>query len=439
MADSFRYDLIPPGSRVLCALSGGADSMYLLCRLAAGAERGGYTLQAAHYNHRLRESAARDEDFVRGWCEARAIPLSVGGGDVAAEAARLGLGVEETARRLRYAFLEETAGRTGCTLIATGHQAGDQAETVLMNLIRGSGGRGLRGIPERRGNIIRPMLAVTRQEIEGYLAARHIPHVEDESNGDLSYTRNRVRHGLLPLLRELNPRAEEHIIAAARRLREDEAFLSRLGEELVARAVEEDGELVLPVAELTAAPGPVALRVLALLAERVGGRVSACHLEALLALCRGGGESRSLDLPGCTARRSQGKLWLIPAGEREELPPLSVTEGEYRWGEWTVSVRPARCPERAFVSAGEFYLKPGDCLIRPRRTGDALSLGNRPRKSVKKLMMEGGIPAHLRGRLPVVAQGDGVAALGGFGPDRERLAGPGQPALHMILTKENER
>ncbi len=227
MRDGFRFDLIPPGSGVLCALSGGADSMYLLCRLLEGREKYGWTVQAAHLDHGLRETAKRDEEFVRAQCETRGVPLTVGRAGVAEFARREGLSIEEAGRVLRYAFLEETARQEGLDFIATGHHAGDNAETVLMNLIRGCGLKGLTGIPERRGNIVRPMLAVDRSEIEAYLTKHNVPHVEDETNTDLNYTRNKVRHQLLPLLEELNPQAAAHIAAAARRLVEDEEELSR--------------------------------------------------------------------------------------------------------------------------------------------------------------------------------------------------------------------
>ena len=190
----FSYHLIAPGDKVLCALSGGADSMYLLCRLVEGAEEGGYQVGAAHYHHGIRASSAQEEEFVRVWCESHHIPLFVGHGDVPREAVRRGQGVEETARAMRYAFLYETARREGYTLLATGHHAGDQAETVLMHLIRGSGLRGLRGIQPRQGMLIRPMLEVTRGEVEAYVSRYHVTHVEDESNADPAYTRNRMRH-----------------------------------------------------------------------------------------------------------------------------------------------------------------------------------------------------------------------------------------------------
>ena len=142
--DGFRAELIPPGSGVLCALSGGADSMYLLCRLLEGREAHGWTVQAAHLHHGLRVSAGRDEEMVRRWCAQRGVPLTVGHADAAAYARQQGMCVEEAGRTLRYAFLEDTARQEGLALIATGHHAGDDAETVLMNLIRGCGLKGLR-------------------------------------------------------------------------------------------------------------------------------------------------------------------------------------------------------------------------------------------------------------------------------------------------------
>ncbi|MDE6590776.1 MAG: tRNA lysidine(34) synthetase TilS, partial [Oscillospiraceae bacterium] len=156
MGDGFRFELIPPGGPVLCALSGGADSMYLLCRLLEGRERYGWTVRAAHFNHGLRDTAGRDEDFVRDWCGKQNVPFYASRADVAGFVREGGLGLEEAGRILRYRFLEDTARETGCTFIATGHHAGDNAETVLMNLIRGCGLNGLVGIPERRRDRVRP-------------------------------------------------------------------------------------------------------------------------------------------------------------------------------------------------------------------------------------------------------------------------------------------
>ena len=431
--DPFRFDLIPPGASVLCALSGGADSMYLLCRLLEGAEKGGYAVRAAHYDHQLRPTAERDERFVREWCGSHDIPLTVGRGEVGRFAKREGLSVEEAARTLRYAFLEQTAQAEGCALIATGHHAGDNAETVLMNLIRGCGLNGLTGIPERRGNIVRPMLEAERAEIEAYLTRHNVPHVEDETNADLAYTRNRVRHQLLPLLEELNPKAVSHIAAAARRLREDEAELSRQAAALCGRALDIPEGTAIPARALAEAPRPLALRACALLADRTDLGCQAVHLDQMLALAAGDDPSAGLDVPGGNVRRQYGLLVLTAQAEKEPLPPLPLAPGENRWGDWTVLCGEAVCPGKAYISPEEFYLRPGEYFIRARAEGDRIGLGKRPVKTVKKLMIDGKIPAVRRGRIPVLATESEVAAVGGFGPGRECLAEPEGPALHIIL------
>ncbi len=438
--DSFRFDLIPPGSGVLCALSGGADSMYLLCRLLEGAEKYGWSVQAAHLNHGLRPTAQRDEDFVRDWCKKQNVPLCTCRDNVEEYAFREKLSVEEAGRILRYRFLEETAWELGCaenpTLIATGHHAGDNAETVLMNLIRGCGLKGLAGIPQRRGNIVRPMLEATRSEIEAYLDANGVPHVEDETNTDLNYTRNKVRRRLLPLLEELNPQAAAHIAAAARRLREDEEELSRQAAPLAAEGLDIPDGVALPVRVLREAPRPLALRACAGLLERAGLGAQAVHLERVLALALGDDPSAGADLPGGRAYRQYELLVLAPGADPEPPAPAQLREGEQAWGEWRIWCTPAPCPAKAYISPWEFYLRPEAYLVRPRREGDRLTLGRRPEKTVKKLMIEGKVPARRRARVPVLALGGRAAAVGGLGPEKDCLAAPGAPALHIIIKIE---
>jgi len=436
--DGFRFDLIPPGAGVLCALSGGADSMYLLCRLLEGREKYGWTVYAAHFNHGLRPAAQRDEDFVRDWCKRQGVPLAAGRADVPAFVRREGLSVEEGARILRYRFLAETAEAEGLALTATGHHAGDNAETVLMNLIRGCGLNGLTGIPERRGDIVRPMLNVTRREIGDYLKEHGVPHVEDETNADPAYTRNRVRLRLLPLLEELNPRAAEHICAAAARLREDEAELSRQAERISGQGLDIPEGLAVNVEPLREAPRPIALRACGQLLDKAGLSGESVHREGMLALALGDDPSAQIDVPGGSVRRQYELLALSPLGERLPPEPMALEAGESRWGSWRISCTPAVCPAKAYASPEEFYLKPGAYTLRPRREGDVITLGKRPSKTVKKLMIEGRVPACRRELVPVVDGGGRAAALGGFGPDLDFLAEPGYPALHIIIKSRGE-
>ena len=436
--DGFRFDLIPPGAGVLCALSGGADSMYLLCRLLEGRERHGWTVYAAHFNHGLRPAAQRDEDFVRDWCKRQGVPLAAGRADVPAFVRREGLSVEEGARILRYRFLAETAEAEGLALTATGHHAGDNAETVLMNLIRGCGLNGLTGIPERRGDIVRPMLNVTRREIGDYLKEHGVPHVEDESNADPAYTRNRVRLRLLPLLEELNPRAMEHICAAAARLREDEAELSRQAERISGQGLDIPEGLAVNVEPLREAPRPIALRACGQLLDKAGLSGESVHREGMLALALGDDPSAQIDVPGGSVRRQYELLALSPLWERLPPEPMALEAGESRWGGWRISCTPTVCPAKAYLSPEEFYLKPGAYTLRPRREGDVITLGKRPSKTVKKLMIEGRVPACRRELVPVVDGGGRAAALGGFGPDLDFLAEPGYPALHIIIKSRGE-
>ena len=298
-----RYKMIPKGSRVLVAVSGGADSMSLLNWLFEN--RGLYKAEifAAHFNHGLRgEESDRDARFVRDFCEEKGIPLETGGADVASYARENGLGTEEAARNLRYGFLEKTAEKLGCGLIATAHNSDDNAETVLFNLARGSGMKGICGIPPVRGNIIRPLLGTTRAEIEEYLELKGIAHVEDSTNALDDYSRNLIRHKVMPVLKEINPGFSASVLRMGTLLRDDDAVLDAMAEELIRKSAECGS---IPIKALKEAGKSIGCRAIR---QMCPGSISMVHAEVLYELAMTGGTGYS-DIPGLRVRKENGKLY----------------------------------------------------------------------------------------------------------------------------------
>src|SRR5512137_2006852 len=227
-----RRALLGAGDRLLVALSGGADSTALLGALAELRDAGELKeVLALHVDHGLRAGSARDADACAAVCarlgvELRRAKVLVAPGNV-----------QSAARKVRYAALRREAILAGSTLVATGHTRDDQAETVLLRLLRGSGARGLAGIPPRRGTIVRPLIDRSRAEILAYLEDRELPHVEDPSNATPRFLRNRVRAEVLPVLRSLAPHAARALARAADLLRDDERALAMGGKRLAAAGV----------------------------------------------------------------------------------------------------------------------------------------------------------------------------------------------------------
>lgn len=393
--------------------------MYLLCRLMEM----GCSVAAGHYNHGLRgEESRRDEEFVRDFCAGHGIPFYTQKGDAAAFSAENHLSVEDGARKLRYDFLKNCAGEIGAAVIATAHTADDNAETMLLNLVRGTGTRGLGGIPPVRGNIVRPMLGVTRAEIESYVTEREIPYVEDSTNALDVYARNRIRHEVMPVLKSLNPSFLQTAGRTAELLRRDGEHLDHLAERFV---LEHGRGNALPVKELMNLPEPVMTRVI----RRMGREeFSAVQTEAILALSPGG----VADVSGMRVGRTREKLVFdIRACE-------PVAERELLSGEWVllpqaglqIRLRQGSCsPENPVYGLMEGFSFPaericGTIKVTSRREGDRFRPAGRGcAKSLKQLFMEKDIPAWERDSVPVLRDDNGIIYVWGTGPDERIIDG----------------
>ena len=420
---------------VLCAVSGGVDSMVLLWLLSQMEE---CSVTAATFDHCLRPDSAGDAAFVARWCHARGIPCLTGREDVGAYARARGEGLEQAARTLRYRFLEECAARAGADYIATAHHADDNAETILLHLLRGSGLQGLGGIPPRRGKIVRPLLWLSRQEIAALARERAIPFREDESNGDTAYTRNYLRHEVMPLLRQVNPDLSATLGRTARSLRRDQDCLA----ELTRQAEQDSSEGAIPVRRLLDLPPAVALRLVQRLAEQAGSTVvlPQSQREAVLALAEGDDPSGQISLSGGLIARREYELLVLRAPEQGEktFAPVRLGDGaRVRIPELDVTVCCRRLERFQVPEPGRLYLAgAGDSVtLRPRETGDGLRLPNRGRKRIKKWMIEERVPRHRRGLIPVVAIEDRPAALWGMGLDADFLPRQGEPVWELWMEK----
>ena len=434
------------GQRTLCAVSGGLDSMCLLFMLDEWCKERGGQVAAAHFNHRLRGAAAdRDEEFVRDICARWGIPLTVGREDVGEYAKREGLSLEEAARNLRYAFLRRTAAERECERLYTAHHADDNAETVLLNLIRGTGLTGLTGMDWEQSGVCRPLLSVTRAELEAYAARWEVPHVEDETNADPeAAARNRLRLQVMPLLKELNPRAVEHICRTAGYLRTADESLEEDALNRLAHVRTRGGRAALSVDALFDAPEAVRPRMLLELFDRLDvGRkdVGAVHLEALLTLA---GEGRRrvegrISLPhGVTARHAGGRL-ILETRPQDLAEVRLLPDSPLRWGDYTLTLLDGSEGEGiSFCWQG----RPGQSpvvTVAPCPPGGRLTLpGARGSRSVKRLCLDGRISLAERDRLPAIYVEGELAAVWRLGVDTAFAPEGGAPC-RFIKIEETEK
>ena len=410
------YSMLAEDS-ILVGFSGGADSVALLHLLKNNTE--GIRLAALHVNHMIRgEEANRDERFCRDFCQKHNIRLFVERVDIPSLAREQKKGLEECARDFRYSALKRISTEQGYDRIATAHNADDNLESIIFNLARGCAVSGIGGIAPVRENIIRPLISCTKQEILEYLKQVDQEYVYDSTNSDTEYTRNYIRHNILPALRRLNPEVSILAVSTAKAARRDEEALG-----IIARS---------GAYSLKNAPDAVALRMIKGEYEKNGGREGALgsrHYEALLELVKRSEEGSGISLPGrIFARIRRGELEFV----RDERKKPEKAEGEYPLClgiseiptlDCAVEILPKGQNSKICENVYKLSMKAILCFdtiedinglyCRARRDADKYKLRGMT-KSVKKLLWEKRISAENKLNFPVICDEKGIVFLPGF-------------------------
>lgn len=425
--------LILPGELVVVGVSGGPDSVALLHLLACLAEQDGFSVHAAYFNHGLRPEAQEEEQFVQELARSLGVESTVGREDVGAKARLTGKSVEEAARDSRYAFYKAVVDKIKADKVATAHHMDDQAETVLMHLLRGSGLKGLGGMSPKRDNIIRPFLVVTRAEILSYLEANRLDYRVDASNYECQYLRNRIRLRLIPLLeKEYNPNIVKSLCQLASLAREENSLLEEITAGAWAQTAREEEEgLVLTQNRLQALPLAIQRRVIFMALKILGGEQGweMKDVQAVLDLASKQGSDKQVCLgKNIWAQKRYGEM-VFRTGPRKscsfryllEIPGKTYIEelgaelvcrlekpGEQRAG--------GNCVALDWVK----LKKPLE--VRSRRPGDRFRpLGLGGTKKLQDFLVDNKVPVEKRDRIGILASGDEIYWVIGFRLD-ERAA-----------------
>ncbi len=441
-----QYRMFEQGDKVLCGVSGGPDSVALVHMLHRLASHFSIHLGIAHLNHRLRgENALTDARFVEDLARALDIPCHSAAGNVAAYRRTHRLSQEDAARRVRYDFFDRTCRKHHYDKTALGHQADDNAEQVLMGLLRGSGKTGLSGIaPLREGRYVRPLIGLTRSEILKYLEAEGVAYRTDETNTDIRFLRNRIRHELIPKLkRNYNPNISSNLNRLAELFREEEAWIEGMIAPLYEQCLlrKEKGEVRLSAPALRTLPAAPRRRVIRMGIERVKGdlrRIAFGHIEEACHILGHRSHGRRLDLADGirvdmaddTLRISQETEPSISPPPEEKAPEFDRNipgVGMFHFPEYGLRLRLSLMPENMhpnFENAGQFtaFFDMGriefPLHVRNIRSGDRFTpLGMTGTQKVRKWFLDHKVPAGERTRLPLLLYGEKILWVMGHRTD----------------------
>lgn len=425
------HNMFSEGDSVVAAVSGGADSVCLFSLLLSLRTQLNITINCAHINHNLRETAKRDEDFVRSMCEKNNVPFFLYSPDIAKIAKETGQSEESAGREQRYKFFFEVAKKTHSRIILTAHNKDDCAETVLMHLMRGSGSHGLRGIPPmREDGVGRPLIDISRKEIEEYLRFHNISYIEDETNKEDKYKRNFVRLNILPLMREYNPSVTNAIIRASKAVADDDDFISELAEK--AGGVTTDGERVIITAKsLIDNPPSIAKRILMKALSLADIKPSLNDIEAVLALSKAKTGKKHIFPCGKKAYKSYDKILIEAPTKNRDYSYNLEPEKEIYINEIGKNIL-LTCHKPRGSHIIIRYCD-GEYEVRSRRNGDRFSPCNMTgTKKLKDYFIDEKIPQNERWKIPVITCNGRIAVVGSR-VDNNFSAGDNSRALFIII------
>ena len=423
-----KYHMLSGGEKVLAGVSGGIDSMVLLTLLQQFVEMSKGEIIVAHLNHRLRgKESDRDEAFVKNVAEVMGLICMTKKINVGDIAMKEGLNLQDAARRERYNFFEEVFKDQGCDRIAVGHNADDQAETMLMRIIRGSGIRGLGGIPPERGVIIRPLIELSREDIANYASTKGIDFIEDSSNLKDSYLRNKLRLQLIPTLKEYNPRICNELNLLSSINRDVESYLQDEAEKVFQRAIcpenKNEDALFLDVSIFNAIPAALKAKVVMKAVEQLAGNLSglfSVHILDVENLALNAVSGRSINLPkGMIVSLEYGRLIFsyIPRskGDISFKCPLNIL-GDTIIKEAGIILRTSKTMPDDSISADDkksIYLDMKRFIepleVRSFIAGDRIRIkGMSGRKKLKDLFVDEKVPPKMRMKIPLLVSGDEI-------------------------------
>ncbi len=439
-----KYNMLNGTKKVVVGFSGGADSTALVHFLHFFLSDCGkkFQVKAVHINHCLRgEEALRDENFAKAFCEKNGIEILVKKVDINKIANENKIGLEEAGRNARYKIFESLCCESAAK-IATAHTLSDTCETLLLNLARGTSLKGLCAIPPKRGKIIRPLINVTRAEIEKYCSDHNLDYIDDSSNFETIYTRNKIRLNVIPIFKKINPRFESAIARTLLSIEEDEKYLESESEKYFQDIKIKNGYDAIKLQKL---PNSLKRRVLVkILKSKIDKLIEQKYVDLLEKLLL---SSSKVILPGNLEAYCENNIFKIAQKNSQNTPnweyPLSKSN---LLTEIKTNIIIKVAPFLEYNKAAEKYGKnnildfekiPKKCVMRNRREGDFFKLPKRNiTKSMKKLMNELKISRNIRNSIPMIAFGSEIIWAGGIGVSEKYIPNKNTQQIAIIVNNK---